>query len=137
MVCDTEAGLGCVSNHGPSTRCCGHQERPANKDHQSLSPVGQGESSISNSSEEAIRNLNASAITQAAKDLCSDARRDHEYIWAQVMDWVESPFFEEVCDCAGVDVDISREKFRELYDMPLRIRRELIKKRRAEAGVRQ
>ena len=100
MVRDSKARLGRVSDHGSSSGSSSDKERSADKDYQSLSPIGQGESPISDSSEEAIRNLNAS-------------------------------------DCAGINVDTSRDMLKELYDMPLRIRRELVKKRRADAGVRQ
>ena len=137
MVRDSKARLGRVSDHGSSSGGSSDKERSADKDYQSLSPIGQGESPISDSSEEAIRNLNASAITQAVKDLCSDAKKDHKHTWDRIIDWAESSFFEEVCDCAGINVDTSRDMLKELHDMPLRIRRELVKKRRADAGVRQ
>lgn len=52
--------------------------------------------------------------------------------------WTEKPFFEEVCDAAGMeDVDEVRRSFKEIRAMPLRIRRELIRKRRREANVYQ
>lgn len=137
MVRNKKTGLGRVADNGSSTGRRSHSERPPNKDHKSLSSIRQRESEVFSSSKEAIRQLNVSALTQAFKDLCSGKIKDHKYEWSLIMDWIESEFFEEVCHCADVEVDNTRKIFRELYDMPLRIRQDLVKKRRVEAGVKQ
>lgn len=136
MVRDTEARLGCVLDNGSSPRRRGDKERQADKGNKGISPTRQGEPEVVDNSEESIKKLNVSVITQAVKDICSSKGKDHRHEWSLIMDWVASDFFEEVCDCAGVDVDYTRSSFQELYDMPLRIRRDLVKKRRADAGVR-
>lgn len=136
MVRKQEAGLGRVTDNGLASGRRSHKERQADQGNQGIPPARQGESEVFDNSEESIRKLNVSAITQAVKDLCSSKGKDHKHEWSLVMDWVASDFFEEVCGCAGLDVDFARESFRELYDMPLRIRRDLVKKRRVGSGVR-
>ena len=138
MVRDKKTGSGCVTDNGSTTRRWCDKERPADQDHQSLSPVGQRKPESGYRAQENIRRLNAATITQAYKDLCNDDRKDPEYEWDKIIAWTETPFFEEVCDVAGMeDVDLVRQSFKEIRAMPLRIRRELIRKRRREASVYQ
>ena len=138
MVRDAKTGLGRVTDNGSSTRRWCDKERSTDQDHQGLSPVGQRKSESGHRTKENVRRINAATITQAYKDLCTKDSKDPEYDWDKIIEWTEKPFFEEVCDAAGMeDVDEVRRSFKEIRAMPLRIRRELIKKRRREAHVYQ
>jgi hypothetical protein len=68
--------------------------------------------------------LNAAVIVQAFKDLCKGNPLD----WEDVIQWFNTPFFEEVCYCADVDMYEARRRANDLLDMPVRIRKDLYRK---------
>ena len=138
MVRDEKAGSGRFSNNGSSTGSGDNQERSADQDNQSLSSVGPRKSESGDRVKRNLRRLNAATITQAYKDLCKVKSKQPEHDWDRIIDWTNTEFFEEVCDVAGMeDVDEVRRSFKEIRDMPLRIRKELITKRRRDASVYQ
>ena len=112
-----------IVDNGSSARGTGDSERSADKSDQSLPSARQVQSQISYRAKAGLHRLNSAVLAQATKDLCDEKEKSVD----KVLAWTNTPMFREICDAAGLDHANVAGKMRTVADMPLRIRRDLIR----------
>lgn len=110
-------------DHGLAAENSGDQERQADQGDSCDSSVGQGESQVKHRDLPAFRRLAAAIILQALKDLCATDKHDKE-----IIEWSNTRAFDFHCEGAGIDQDMVLDMIDSLYELPVRLRRDVMTK---------
>ena len=110
-------------DHGFASENWRDQERQTDQGDSCNSPIGQGKSKSKHRDIPAFKRLAAAIILQALKDLCATDKHDEE-----IMQWSSTRAFDFHCEGAGIDQDMVLDMIDTLYELPVRLRRDVMTK---------
>ena len=122
MVQDKKARSGHIIDNGSASRGASYSKRSTDKSNQGLPSARQVQSQINYRVKASLRKLNSAVLVQAVKDLCNGKQASAD----KIMAWTKTDMFREVCGIAGFDHAKISLKMRNIADMPLRIRPDLL-----------